>query len=138
MKPVTTLKLTRHYERHSRLFRQGEPCKGAFVVLNGKVALSTGSASGQPIHLRCAGEGSVIGLCETIGGSAHQTTAVAETNVTAEFIPMQDVLGLMSNDPATGMQIIQMLVGDVTRLYGQIKGMTSQGHDSVLSANVRQ
>jgi CRP-like cAMP-binding protein len=125
MTPLHALKLKRSYKRHSRLFREGEPCKGTFVVLNGTVALSTGNASGQRIHLRCAGAGSVIGLSETVGGSAYQTTAIAHTNVTVHFIPTQDVLSLISDDPATGMQIVQMLVGDLTRVYGRIKRIAS-------------
>jgi len=140
MTPLSTLKLTRHYKRHSHLFRQSEPCKGIFVVLRGNVALFTANSSGQPIQLGCAREGSVIGLCETIGGGAYQTTALADTDVTAHFIPTEDVLSLMSDDPATGMQVLQMLVGDATRLYGWIKRMPFQGRgvqsERIVSTNL--
>jgi CRP-like cAMP-binding protein len=128
MTPLIALKLTRHYKRHTPLFRQGEPCNGTFVVLHGKVSLSTGNGLRQRIGLGCAREGSVIGLCETIGGSPYQTTAIADTNVTAHFIPTQDVLSLMSDDPSTGMQVVQMLVGDVTHLYSRIRRMVFGAH----------
>jgi CRP-like cAMP-binding protein len=128
MTPLSTLKLTRHYKPHRPLFRQGEPCKGTFVILHGKVSLSTKNALRQRIELGCAREGSVIGLCETIGGSAYQTTALAETNVTAHFIPTGDVVSLISGDPSTGMQVVQILVGDVTHLYSRIRRIAFEAH----------
>jgi CRP-like cAMP-binding protein len=128
MVPISTLKLTRHYKRHSYLFREGEPCEGTFVVLNGNVALSTANASRRPIRLGYARAGAVIGLCETIGGSTYQTTAVANTDVTVRFISKQDVLSLILDDPATGMQVVEMLVGDVTGLYRRIRRMTCRSH----------
>jgi CRP-like cAMP-binding protein len=128
MTPLSTLTLTRHFKPHRPLFCQGEPCKGTFVVMHGKVSLSTGNGLRQRIGLGFAREGSVIGLCETIGGSPYQTTAVADTNVTAHFIPTRDVLTLMSDDPSTGMQVVQMLVGDVTHLYSRIRRMAFGAH----------
>jgi CRP-like cAMP-binding protein len=123
MTPLSTSKLTRHFKRNGHLFRQGEPCKGTFIVLHGKVALSTGNGSKQRIGLGYAIEGSVIGLSETIVGCPYQMTAVADTNVTAHLIPTQDVLSLMADDPGTGMRVVQMLVGDVTHLYARIRRM---------------
>lgn len=129
MTPFSATKLTRHYTRHSPLFRQGEPCNGTFVVLRGSVSLLTGHGSTECIPLGCVGAGAVIGLCETIGNSPHQTTAIAETNVTVHFIPKRDVLSLISDDPATGMHVLHMLVGDVTGLYSRIRRMRCRSHD---------
>src|SRR5690242_9592914 len=111
MTSLSTSKLTRHFKRNAQLFRQGEHCKGTFIVLHGKVALFTGTGSKQRIRLGYATEGSVVGLSETIGGCPYQTTAIADTNVTVHYIPKQDVLSLMAHDPSTGMRLVQMLVG---------------------------
>jgi CRP-like cAMP-binding protein len=123
MLPISTLKLTRHYKRRSYLFREGEPCDGTFVVLDGDVALSTANASRRPIDLGYVRAGAVIGLCETIGASTYQTSAVAKTDVTVHLIPKRDVLSLISDDPATGMHVLQMLVGDFSGLYSRIRRM---------------
>jgi hypothetical protein len=60
----------RKYKKYSVVFRQEEPCEGAFILLHGKVALSTGGSVGQALPIAYHGEGAILGLAETLSGVA--------------------------------------------------------------------
>jgi CRP-like cAMP-binding protein len=115
------VQLTRHYKKESPLFVQGEPCKGSFVVLHGMVVFSTGNGSRQQIRVASAERDAVIGLSEAIGGSPYYTTAIAETDTTVHFLPKEDVLRLIEDDPAAALHVVQMLAGNLSQLYDRIK-----------------
>ena len=115
--------LTREYRDGSTIFRQGDPCKGAFVILDGKVVLSTGTPVGRKVCVCCARKGAVVGLAEAVGGDCYQTTATTATKVRVHFIPTEDILSMMADDPQTGLRVLNMLVGDVGQLYARIRSM---------------
>lgn len=119
----TSITLTRRYRKLQPLFTQGEACKGSFVVLGGKVAQST-RLLGREVQVNCAKTGAVLGLPETIGGGPYQTTAVAAAHVTVHFIPTADVLSMIQDDSTIGMRVIEMLGGDLTNLYEQIRQLS--------------
>jgi CRP-like cAMP-binding protein len=136
----TSITLTRRYRQLQPLFTQGELCKGSFVVLRGKVAQST-RLLGREVQVNCAKTGAVLGLPETIGGGPYQTTAVAAAPVTVHFIPTADVLSMIQDDSAIGMRVIEMLGGDLTNLYEQIRKVSyrhqPRGANQSSSANIR-
>jgi CRP-like cAMP-binding protein len=133
MRSRSSVRLTRQYKKTRPLFVQGESCDGAFVVLHGRVALSTGNSSKQQIRLSYVDRGAVVGLAETIGGGPYQTTAIAATDVAVRFIPKSDVLSMMENDPTTGLHVIQILTGHLGQLYDRIKCMPLPHYTSGLS-----
>jgi CRP-like cAMP-binding protein len=50
------------YPRGSILFVEGQEARGVFVVCNGRVKLSAGSADGKSLIMRIAESGEIIGL----------------------------------------------------------------------------
>ena len=132
--------LTRRYRKLQPLFTQGEACKGSFVVLHGKVAQSTRLLA-REVLVDCTKTGAVLGLPETIGGGPYQSTAVAVAPVTVHFIPTADVLSMIQDDSTIGMRVIEMLGGDLTDLYEQIRQVSyrhrARGAHQRSSADIR-
>lgn len=115
------VKLTRSYIQSSFLYLQGEACEGIFIVLHGAVMLSTGIDTTRQLRVASCRKGSVLGLAETIRGGPYQTTAVAITDVTTQFVRKSDVLNTIAGDPTTGLHFVQILTGDLNNLYRRIK-----------------
>src|SRR6267154_880235 len=65
------------YPKGAILFVEGQEPRGVFVVCNGRVKLSAGSADGKSLILRIADPGEVVGLPGTISGKAYEATAEA-------------------------------------------------------------
>ena len=115
--------LTRSHKKSSALYLQGETCEGIFIVLHGAVALSTGIDLNRQVRVGCCRKGSVLGLAESIGGGPYQTTATAITDVTTQFVPKTEILSAIEGEATTGLQLVQMLCSDVTKLYQRIKAI---------------
>ncbi len=119
--------LTRTHKKSSALYLQGESCAGLFIVLDGVVALSTGIDLNRQVRVVRCRKGSVLGLAETIGGGPYQTTAIAITDVTTQFVPKMDILTAIGDEPTTGLQLMQELCADLRELYQRIKEIGAAG-----------
>ena len=111
----------RKYKKYSVVFRQEDPCEGAFILLHGKVALSTGGSVGKVLPIAYHGEGAILGLAETFSGVAYQTTAVAATNITVQFLSRADVVNMTKDDSGKGLQVVSTLIADLENLQKKIK-----------------
>lgn len=106
----------RKYKKYSVVFKQEEPCKGAFILLHGKVALSTGVSVSHVLQIAYQGEGAILGLAETLSGIAYQTTAVAATNITVRFLSLTDVVNMTKDDASKGLRVMSTLIADLDTL----------------------
>src|SRR6202047_2314370 len=63
------------YPKGSLLFVEGQESRGIFILCNGRVKLSAGSADGKSLIMRFAAGGEIIGLPGTISGKPYELTA---------------------------------------------------------------
>ena len=105
------------------LFAEGDPCKGAWIVMRGKVGLAMRSGVRRRLTITYAEPGAVLGIAEAIGGGNYLTSAVAATNIEVQFVSRADLFEIMNDDPLTGMELVQMLSGDLGRMYESIRGL---------------
>ena len=103
--PVAALK----YKKYSVLFKQGDRCDGAIVLLQGKVALSIGLSPNRKLQVCDCNEGAILGLAETFTGLTYETTAVAATDVVVQFISHADIVKMASDTSDRGMEVISKL-----------------------------
>jgi CRP-like cAMP-binding protein len=123
MKRAEELTLTRCFEKDLTIFTEGKPCKGVYVLLRGRVARSIGFPSNRRIEVVKQKRGDVLGLVECCGSSPHQTTATAVTNVTAHFIPKEDVFSLMCENSDTSWSVLSMLSRELTQLHTTVRSI---------------
>jgi CRP-like cAMP-binding protein len=123
MKRAEEPTLTRCFKKDSTIFREGKPCKGVYVLLRGRVARSISFPSNRSIEVVKQKGGDVLGLVECCGSSPHQTTATAVTNVTAHFIPKEDVFSLMCEQSDTSWAVLSMLSRELTQLHTKIRSL---------------
>jgi CRP-like cAMP-binding protein len=110
--------LTRSVRKGTRIFSEREKARTAYVVLSGRVALSSDLRPGVRIY-PCF-DGAVLGLPETLAGTNYQMSATARTNVTVHVISREDVLDMLKH-PEEGFAIVTELADKVTELYREIK-----------------
>jgi CRP-like cAMP-binding protein len=96
------------------LFRTGDPPKGVFLVLRGKVALSAGSD--QSPLTRIAGQGSLLGLPSTVGKIPYSLNAEALSNVEVCLVQAEPFRKLLASNPVLGMAIVNILSNEVSAL----------------------
>ena len=103
------------YAAGESLFRYGDPARGLYMVEKGTVNLLL---SGEREQLfESVGPGALLGLSEAISGGAHKLTAVAANQVEVAFIPRQDLLNCLRENPACCMQLVRRLSENLHTLY---------------------
>lgn len=87
------------YKKGDLLFVEGDDERGAFVVTNGCVKLSTTLSDGRPVIVYIAGSGSILGLNAVIGRCEHEVTAEAIAATNVSFMRSEQVRALLHRDP---------------------------------------
>ncbi len=96
------------------LFEQGKLTNGVFLLLEGRVALSSGE---DPVRVtRVAEKGSLLGLPATVCNKPYSLTAEAVTNIRACHVSVENFRNLLAKDTALGMTVVNMLAEEISVL----------------------
>jgi CRP/FNR family transcriptional regulator, cyclic AMP receptor protein len=93
----------------SILFVEGQESRGVFILCNGKVKLSAGSADGKSLIVRIADAGEIVGLPGTISGKPYELTAEALEPLQANFIGRESFLRFLREHGHAALRIAQIL-----------------------------
>jgi|SRR5581483_8271411 len=110
-------------KRAGVLYAEGNRCHGAWILMRGKVGLAMRSGSRRRLTITYAEPGAVLGIAEAIAGGNYLASAVAATNIEVQFVPRCDLMEIMVDDPITGMELVQMLSGDLGKVYERIRAL---------------
>src|SRR5215213_2894670 len=109
LKIFESLKVTNSYAKGARLFVEGQPSNGIYMLCQGRVKLSMGSRDGKVIILHIAEAGEVIGLGATVSDSIHIATAEALESCQVNFVGNKDFLRFLSQNAEAGLSVVKQL-----------------------------
>jgi CRP/FNR family cyclic AMP-dependent transcriptional regulator len=99
----------REFAARQRIYKSGEPSKGAYVVLTGSVHVTIEDAEGQEVLVDQPVHGEIFGFASMLEGIAHQTTAIAADTTTCLEVDRQDIAVLLERKPMAGMDMLTVL-----------------------------
>jgi len=97
------------YPKGSLLFVEGQEPRGVFILCNGRVKLSAGSADGKSLIMRFAVGGEIIGLPGTISGKPYELTAETLEPLQANFIRRDLFVGFLREHGDAALRVAQVL-----------------------------
>ncbi len=97
------------YPKGSILFVEGQVPRGVFILCNGQVKLSAGSADGKSLIVRIAQAGDIIGLPSTISAKPYELTAEALEPLQANFIARESFLKFLREHGDAALKVAQIL-----------------------------
>jgi len=106
------LKMTNYYAKGSRLFIEGQPSTGVYLLCGGSVKLSTCSKDGKVIILHIAEAGDILGLSATVSESFQIATAEALEPCRVNFIEKKDFLRFIEQNPQVCFSVLKQLSHD--------------------------
>jgi CRP/FNR family cyclic AMP-dependent transcriptional regulator len=109
----------RSYPRHGRLFFQGDPGDGLFVVASGLVKVVVTSEDGEEMVLVTLGPGEALGELAVVDGGPRSAAAEALEPTSALLITRPVLLELAARDPALTEALLQTLGSLLRRLTEQ-------------------
>jgi CRP/FNR family cyclic AMP-dependent transcriptional regulator len=102
------------YPDGAKLYSEGEPARGIFIVRSGRLKLFLCSGDGRTLILRMAKAGDVLGLPGTLSGKQYEVTAETLGPCQLAFIKREPFLRLMNNYKEISLGVAQQL----TAIYG--------------------
>lgn len=95
--------------RGSRIFDEGAPARGLFVVLDGRVKLLRVSAKGREQVLHTEGPGSALGEAPLFDEAGYVASAVALEDARLLFVPREAVFDLCRRRGEVALGVIRVL-----------------------------
>ena len=126
-----TIKIANTYQKGSRLFIEGQPAEGVFLLCSGRVKLTTHSRHGKALILGIATPGEVLGLHATVSNSLHETTAEVIEPCQVNFVKKCDFQRFLEQNADAGINAMRQMSLQYSLAFAQIRSLA-------LSTNVAE
>lgn len=99
----------RHFAPNQKIYKIGDTSGKAYVLLSGKVRVTTIDEDRQEIVVDEPSEGEFFGFASMLDQSPHQTSAIALEQTEALEIDRNDISALLHTKPMAGMDMLTVL-----------------------------
>src|SRR5580698_8208266 len=99
----------RTYAARQRIYKKGDPGGQAYVMVSGKVRITTVDEDHQEVTVDEVSKGDFFGFASMLEQTGHQTTAVALEDTSCIEISRDDILILLQRKPHAGMDLLTTL-----------------------------
>jgi CRP/FNR family transcriptional regulator len=123
LRNLEALKITNSYPKGAKLFMEGQPSNGIYMLCQGKVKLSTCSKDGKVIILRIAEPGEVLGLSATVSDSPYEATASVLEPCQVNFVRKEDFLCFLQQNSEGSFNAVKQLSRNYNSANIQIRSI---------------
>ena len=97
------------FSPRQRIYKIGDPGGRAYVMVSGRVRLTTVDEDHQEVIVDEPGGGEFFGFASMLEQSPHQTNAVATEETTCLEVDREDIMTLLQRKPHAGMDMLAVL-----------------------------
>ncbi len=99
----------KRFAARERVYKIGDPSGSAYVMLSGKVRVTTVDADQQEVVTDEPARGEFFGFASMLEGTPHQTTALAVEATECVEVSRDDIMTLLQRKPLAGMDLLTTL-----------------------------
>ena len=121
---LASLAVEKRYETGETLFREGEPCEGVYLVLEGRVKIFKTSPAGREITLAVERAPSNVAEVPLFDGGAYPASVAALEPVTAAFLDTRDFQRVCREHPAVALKLLAAAGRRLPQLVSMIELVT--------------
>ena len=92
-----------------RIYKMGDPGRQAYVMVSGKVRVTTVDEDGQEVVVDEPAHGEFFGFASMLEQTPHQTTAIALEESECIEVDRHDIAVLLQRKPMAGMDMLTVL-----------------------------
>ena len=133
LKAVARTAIRRTYQPNQVILTEGEPSRGFYVIESGWIKVTKFSFEGREQVLKTLGPGDSFNAISVFTEAPNQANVATLENVIAWFIPKNEMLRLLDENPALAQLIIQDLAGKVMHLVGLVEDLSLRTVESRLA-----
>ncbi len=97
------------FSPRQRIYKIGDPGGRAYVMVSGKVRLTTVDEDHQEVIVDEPGTGEFFGFASMLEQSPHQTNAIAIEETICLEVDREDIMVLLQRKPHAGMDMLSVL-----------------------------
>jgi CRP-like cAMP-binding protein len=109
------------------VFAEGEPSRGVFLILEGRVRLVRASPEGREQVLHEEGPGATLAEVPTFDGRGYVATAIAVVDTALLFVPRAPLLRAIEASPESWLQVVRVLAARVRRFAALAEDLATRG-----------
>ena len=94
------------FQARQRIYKMGEPGGRAYVIVSGKVTVTSVDEDGQEVVVDQPSPGEFFGFASMIEETKHQTSAVAITDTECIEVDRSDITVLLQKKPLAGIDLL--------------------------------
>ena len=99
----------KRFAARQRIYKMGDQGGRAYVLISGKVRLTTVDEDGQEVVVDEPGAGEFFGFASMLDGTPHQTSATALEETVCVEVDRDDIAVLLQRKPLAGMDMLTVL-----------------------------
>jgi len=99
----------RTFQPRQRIYKMGEPSERAYIVVSGRVRVTTVDEDHQEVVVDEPAPGDFFGFASMLEGTTHQTEAVAGEETVCVEVDRHDIFVLLQHKPHAGMDMLAVL-----------------------------
>ena len=112
---------TRRYRRGEVIFHQGDPGDALFIVLSGRVKISSPSDTGVEAILATLRQGEFFGALALLDGASRSASATAVAATETLILPREQFRQLVNDVPAIRDHVFAELAHELRRLTNHVE-----------------
>lgn len=114
----------RPYAAGESLFSEGEPCKGLYIVVSGRIRIFKTSSSGREQVLAIEGPGASVAELPVFDGGPYPASGSALETSELLFVSRADLRAICLEKPQVALKILQVVGSRLRRLVGIIEELS--------------
>lgn len=123
IKRLRALGTSRVFEPNEHLYRQGDPAKTVYVLINGSVKATSTHPHGFETLLKIHGPGSLLGLSALRPNGLRDANGISLGEVQTACFSSQQFLKVLGEDNGLSIMLIRVLLKRQQELHGRIRAM---------------
>jgi CRP/FNR family transcriptional regulator, cyclic AMP receptor protein len=96
----------KHFAARQRIYKAGEVATGAYVMISGKVSVTTTDEDQQEVLVDEPAHGDIFGFASMLQQGEHRTSAMAMEDTVCVEVSRDDIETLIKQRPMAGMDIL--------------------------------
>jgi uncharacterized membrane protein len=124
----------RTFAPRERIYKIGDPSGPAYVVISGKVHVSTVDEDQQEVVIAEPEKGEFFGFASMLEQTPHQTTAIALEEASCLEVSRDDIAVLLQRKPLAGMDLLTTLGRQFHASQGLVRLRASRNPNEVIMA----
>jgi uncharacterized membrane protein len=122
----------RTFASRERIYKLGAPGGQAYVMVTGKVRVSTVDEDGQEVVVDEPSVGEIFGFASMLEQSPHQTNAVALEESSCLEIDRHDITVLLERKPHAGMDLLTVLGRQIHSAQDLVRTRASRNPNDII------